>query len=252
MTPSPPTPPPDEAGREPLDQAIAAARDERRGGISPGTLTVASLASAVAAFTASHILRGSAVLTAAVTPVVVALVSEFLRRPVERVSATVAPVRPRPPTPPPGGRGPEAPRAPEPQAAVHEEDWAPISYTERTAPGWRPRWRPVLLTGLAAFVIVIGFYTIPDLLVGHSITGAGGTLTFFPGNSKPTPPTTTQTTTNTTSTPTTTVTVPSSTGPTPTDTTTTQTTTTDTTQTAPPATSTPTTSTPTTTAPVVP
>ena len=88
-----------EVGREPLHEAIADARHERRGGISLQTLGVASAASAVASFTASHLWGPGTVASAALTPVVVALVSEFLRRPVHHVSATaqrVVPIAPRP------------------------------------------------------------------------------------------------------------------------------------------------------------
>jgi hypothetical protein len=101
---------------------------------------------------------------------VVTLVSEFLRRPVDRVSATVAPIIPRPPVS-------ASPGAPEPT----EAGWAPVSYEPPPRTEWHPRWRLVLLTGVLAFAIVVAFYTVPELLVGHSITGAGGSGTFLPG-----------------------------------------------------------------------
>jgi hypothetical protein len=227
-----------EVGREPLHEAIADARHERRGGISLQTLGVASAASAVASFTASHLWGPGTVASAALTPVVVALVSEFLRRPVHHVSATaqrVVPIAPRPA----GSR----PAAPEPQPA----EWSPVNYGDEVPrPAWRPRWRLVLLTGLLAFAIVVGFYTVPDLLVGHSITGSGGATTFFSsGGAAPTTPAQTQTQTQTQ---TVTTTVPSTTVAAPAQTTTTPTTpsSTDTApqQTAPPTGNTP--STPTT------
>jgi hypothetical protein len=63
--------------------------DARRGsGISLETLIIASLASAAAAFAASRIWGTGTLISAAATPVVVALVSEFLRRPVQTVAAT--------------------------------------------------------------------------------------------------------------------------------------------------------------------
>jgi hypothetical protein len=229
-----------EIGREPLHEAIADARSERRGGISVQTLGVASAASAVASYTASHLWGPGTVASAALTPVVVALVSEFLRRPVHRVSATaqrVAPIAPRPGGPPQ--------TAPEPPPA----EWSPVNYgDDAPRPAWRPRWRLVLLTGLLAFAIVVGFYTVPDLLVGHSITGSGGATTFFSsGGAAPTAPAGTQTQTQT-QTQTVTTTVPSTTVAAPQPTTTTPTTpaSTDTApqQTAPPTANTP--STPTT------
>jgi hypothetical protein len=221
VTPDPPSPLPDEplaeVGREPLREAIATARHDRRGGISVGTLAVAAAASAAASYTASHLWGSGTVLSAALTPVIVALVSEFLRRPVDRVASTaqrVAPIVPRTPSGPPG---PSERPPPEPtraaDAPVGQGDWATVSYEAPPSPGWRPRWRLVLGTGLLAFIIVVAFYTVPDLLVGHSITGAGGSTTFFSGGAQNTPLVTTPTvstptTTQTVTVPTTTVTTP--------------------------------------------
>ncbi len=218
MTPDPPSPIPDEplaeVGREPLREAIASARHERRGGISVGTLGVAAAASAAASYTASHVWGSGTVLSAALTPVIVALVSEFLRRPVDRVAATAQRVAPIVPRTPSGAAGPAEPRSPEPprdETQVGQGDWATVSYEPPATPGWRPRWRLVLATGLLAFVIVVAVYTVPDLLVGHSITGAGGSTTFFSGGAQNTPLVTTPTVSTPTTTQTQTVTVPTTT-----------------------------------------
>ncbi len=244
MTPDPPSPVPDEplaeVGREPLREAIASARDERRGGISVGTLGVAAAASAAASYTASHVWGSGTVLSAALTPVIVALVSEFLRRPVDRVAATAQRVAPIVPRTPPGAAGAPDRR---PLAPAREEtevgpgDWSTVTYQTTPSPGWRPRWRLVLATGLLAFVIVVAVFTVPDLLVGHSITGAGGSTTFWGGGAQntppvPTPTVSTPTTTQTVTVPTTTVTAPA---------------TVTVTTAVPPASTAPTTSTPTTT-----
>jgi len=64
-------------------------KDKRPGsGISLQTLIIASFASAVASFAASRIWGAGTLISAAVTPVIVALVAEFLRRPVQTVAAT--------------------------------------------------------------------------------------------------------------------------------------------------------------------
>ncbi|MGI8803877.1 MAG: hypothetical protein ACR2KV_17225 [Solirubrobacteraceae bacterium] len=241
-----PTPPPERTpedplagvGREPLHEAIASAREERRGGISARTLGVAAAASGVASYTVSHVWGSGTVLSAALTPVLVALVSEFLHRPVDAV-ARVAPIHPRTTAGPPKGEL-RPPRPADPPTGT-EADWAPVSYGETAPPAWRPRWRLILLTGLAAFAIVVGIFTIPELVVGHSLTGAGGSTTYFSGPSPSTPAvhpppqtaprTTTTDTTTTTPTDTTTTTTPSTT----TETTTTQTNTTATTAPANPA-----------------
>jgi hypothetical protein len=64
-------------------------KSSRLGGrISLQTLIIASIASAAASFAASRIWGGGTIVSAAATPVIVALVSEFLRRPVQTVAET--------------------------------------------------------------------------------------------------------------------------------------------------------------------
>jgi hypothetical protein len=217
-------------------------KDNRPGsGISLQTLIIASLASAAAAFAASRIWGTGTLISAAATPVVVALVSEFLRRPVQTVAATAkkvptvqtlpavrtrtiaAPEDPNrvngDPTIPAEPLSPSVPARPrrrvEPPAAI-TPNVEPIKCYGK-ADTWRPRWRPALATGLVAFAIVVALYTLPDLLAGRSITGNGQPTTFF-GVSANVKKKTTPTTTVTTTTPTTTAT---KTAPTTTTTTTT-------------------------------
>jgi hypothetical protein len=246
-------------------------KDLRLGsGISVETLIIASLASAVASFAASRIWGSGTLVSAAATPVVVALISEFLRRPVQTVAASakqvpkvrsVPAVRKRTiaapgdpmrvdadPAIPAEQRSPSGRAAPrrrvEPPAAITPNlDPGTITYYGR-ADTWRPRWRPAVVTGLVAFAIVVALYTVPDLLAGRSITGNGQPTTFFGGSAtvkKKTSPTTT-TVTTTTATTTATKTAPTTTT-TPTTTTAATSTTTTTTTTA--ATSTTNTTTPT-------
>jgi hypothetical protein len=151
----------------------AGRKDDRPGsGISLETLIIASLASAAASFAASRIWGKGTLISAAATPVVVALVSEFLRwsRPRRRV---------------------------EPSAATTPNvDPGAIKYYKTDS--WRPRWRPALVTGLVAFAIVVALYSVTDLIAGRSITGNGQPTTFFGGSAekkKKTTPTTTVTTT---------------------------------------------------------
>lgn len=58
------------------------------GGIALQTLMIASVASAVASFAASRIWGAGTLISAAATPVIVALAAEFLRRPVQTVAET--------------------------------------------------------------------------------------------------------------------------------------------------------------------
>jgi hypothetical protein len=222
-------------------------KDKRSGGrISLQTLIIASLASAAASFAASRIWGAGTIISAAVTPVIVALVSESLRRPVQTVaetarkvpaiqalpavrSRTVAapndstrvpedPTRvstdPVPPAEPHSPAGPPRPgrRAEAPGALDPVLDPATTKPTQANT--WRARWRLAIVTGLLAFAIVVALYTVPDLLAGRSITDNGQPTTFFGGSAtvtKKARPTSTVTTSNPTttvtkSTPTTTVT----------------------------------------------
>ena len=244
------------------------------GRISLQTLIIASIASAAASFAASRIWGAGTIVSAAATPVVVALVSEFLRRPVETVAQTAkkvpavqtslpgvkrmitAPIAaphetdqltnaaqqpiPAPRTEPAAdsltGEPPPMPTA---EAAAAIPPVVPPEATKTTAETWRPRWRLAIVTGLLAFAIVVAIYTVPDLLAGRSITGNGQPTTFFGATT--TSKKTTSTTTVTTTSPTTTLTKTSPT------TTVTKTAPTTTTTTTPTTTSTGTT--PTTTAP---
>jgi hypothetical protein len=145
--------------------------NQPRSGISLQTLIIASVASVAASFAVARIWGPGTLLGAAAAPVIVALVSETLRRPMRTATATARKVPRR-------GRS----SAPDP----------PI--TDAPAAHWRLRWGVALATGLAAFAIVVGVFTVPDLLAGSSITGNGQPTTFFGGSaaSKKAKPTTTR------------------------------------------------------------
>ncbi len=182
-------------------------------GISAATLAVASAASALAAFVVHHLWGPGTVLSAAATPVIVALTSEFLRRPVARVptlqeigAARLAPARERvpsgayrsqgatarsaryaaprgddqPPAPPRAGyaiRG-DRPRAARPPRGRGDgaDPPAPAYRYVRPRRAW---WRPALLTGLVALGLVAVAFTLSDLAVGHAVTGRGHATTLF-------------------------------------------------------------------------
>jgi hypothetical protein len=196
-------------------------KDRRTGGrISLQTLIIASLASAAASFAASRIWGAGTIISAAITPVIVALVSEFLRRPVQTVAETakkvptiqtlpavrsrtlsapndstpvpeeptrvstdpVPPAQPHSPAGEPGpGPGPGRPRRAEARAAL-DPVLDPATTKPTQANSWRPRWRLAIVTGLLAFAIVVALYTVPDLLAGRSITDNGQPTTFFGGS----------------------------------------------------------------------
>jgi hypothetical protein len=213
----------------------SADREGRRSGrrISLQTLVIASAASAAASFAASRIWGAGTLVSAAATPVVVALVSEFLRRPVQTVAASAKKVpavytlptlkrttaAPQDTTQVPEGpnRGMPAGATPgEPQSlsrgrqpsrpAKPPADTAPAAGSGIGDPGeagrWRSRWLLAVGTGLLAFAIVVAVFTVPDLLAGRSITGNGAPSTFFgsPSVTKKASSTTTFTTTTPTTT----------------------------------------------------
>ena len=183
--------------------------------LSPQTLIVASLASLTAAIVTSHFWRGGTPITAALTPVIVALASELYRRPAERITqlgSRAAAVRTRERERVTSGAPPEPsmPRTEVPDGP------GPIRVYRTGGKRRRFHLKVVLLTAAAAFAIAVGVLTLPELVFGGSLASHGRT-TFF-GSSKhhhssksstTTVTTTTQSSSSSSSTsPTTTVTVP--------------------------------------------
>jgi hypothetical protein len=124
---------------------------KRSSDIDLATLAIAAAAAAVATYVTSEVWAGGTLVTAAVTPVIVALVKEALNRPVDRVQT----------------------RRIERRTAEH-----PIAARSR----W---WKVGLASGLAAFALVIALFTLPELVTGRSI-GRGGdhATTFFGGKER--------------------------------------------------------------------
>jgi hypothetical protein len=205
--PPPPAPPAQEAG------------------IDLTTLFLSAVASAAAAYVTSKIWAPGTLFSAAMSPVIVALVKEALRKPTEVVTAAVpavarplrgssstmrgsATVRSAPTAPPPArqplpddlsdrlGAGAPAPYPP-PQAGAEA---GPVRvYSTR---GRRLRWRLAIVTGLLGFAVCVVVYTVPEVIAGKSVGRSGHATTFFPGKakreSKPATSTTTGTGTTTT------------------------------------------------------
>jgi hypothetical protein len=148
---------------------------ESVGTLSLQTLVIASIASAVAAVATSQFWEGGKVVTAAITPVIVTIVSELLHRPTERIR-TVATTR----------------RQPAATARPSAERFDPRRLRE-TPPGrtpddvrvYRPRRRlnlkVALVTGAIAFAVAVLALTVPELITGSSVSGGGRDTTFFSG-----------------------------------------------------------------------
>jgi hypothetical protein len=151
------------------------ASEEKRSGISIQTLVVSALAAVAAAIVVPMIWERGTLFATAMTPVVVALVSEALSRPAEKITSATKTVR-RSAT----------------GAAVRDPDFDPLPAGERELPvrgddpfGLRGRppvrhhWKLALATGAAAFVIAVAGLTMSELVFGGPATKEGGRTTFF-------------------------------------------------------------------------
>jgi hypothetical protein len=206
--------------------------EERR--LNVRTLAIASAASASAAAVTSQLWIAGTWIAAAVTPLIVAIVSELLHRPTERLARAVTSDRPalqldesEEPAAPAVRPDPDAPQA------------GPVRVYRQPVVASASRRRAVALTAVLGLLIGGGALTAAELIAGESIgKGSGRTSLVGPrGNdrssespeeSTPTPDSS-ETTPETTPTtpeeqPTVTVTVPTETAPPTTTTTPTQTT----------------------------
>jgi hypothetical protein len=168
--------------------------------LSPATLAIASAASVAAAIFVHEIWNGGAIVGAAITPIFVAVVSESLKKPTEKLSTVRPAVSARP-----ARRGrTAAPEAVEAQAVeLQREDRFGIWEDERKRRGQSP-WRRLdrrhlriaLITGVVACVVGVLALTVSELVFGGSIGSSGERTTIFRGGggSKDKPATTTTTT----------------------------------------------------------
>lgn len=179
-------------------------REEQRR-LNLRTLAIASLASATAAIVTSQFWKGGTPIAAAVTPVIVALVSEMLHRPTEAIARRIT------------SEGPAL--EPDPDAPLLRKDPVSPRDTAREMPrrespseppvkvyGRKPE-RParrkiavgvVATTAVLAFVIAAAALTVPELITGHSITGRDRNTTLVPTKRKKSKSTEEQQTTPTT------------------------------------------------------
>lgn len=140
---------------------------QQQGGLSIQTLAIASVASAAAAIVVHEVWRGGAILGAAITPVIVAIVSESLRKPVDRVAAR---------------REVRRARTTEEQAAEDR-----FGIWEPEGPGRRRlnarHLKIALATGGLAFVIGALALTATELVFGGSVGSGGRDTTIVGGGS---------------------------------------------------------------------
>ena len=163
--------------------------------LSPQTLIVASLASLTAAIVTSTFWQRGTPITAAITPVIVAIASELYSRPARRITELgsragqarsrrfTQEVREREHVPTgarPERRMPDAVRPPD------DPELGPVriyrSGADRPSPVRRIHIRVALVTAAIAFVIAAAVLTLPELVFGGSVASHGRT-TFFGGAS---------------------------------------------------------------------
>ena len=180
-------------------------------GIDLTTLFLSAIASASAAYITSKIWAAGTLFSAAMTPVIVALVKEGLRKPTEKV-ATVVPavvaapsrwtrtsaaepglVPEQPPPPAPAPVDPAAPHVVLPDVVAG--DSGPVRvYSTRAR---RLRWRLAVITGLLGFLICVALYTVPELIAGQSIGRSSSNATTIFGGRRSHHGTSSKTTTST-------------------------------------------------------
>ena len=153
-----------------------ASEEKSSSGISIQTLVISALAAVAAAVVVPLIWERGTLLATAMTPVIVAVVSEALRKPAEKITAA----------------NPLATRRSGTGAAVRDPGFEPLPRNERAEPvreddpfGLRskPRvihhWKLALATGAAAFAIAVVGLTVSELVLGGPATREGGRTTFI-------------------------------------------------------------------------
>lgn len=180
-------------------------KEKTGGGLSIQTLLISAAAAATAATVVPLIWRQGTVFATAMTPVIVALVSEGLRKPVQHVSAVAPRVARRtgtgaamrrfepeaaetrdPAAVGARGRGPERfeplpPHLRHETPATRSDDPFGLRAAQRRG---RSRLKIALVTGLLGFLIAAAAVTVSELAIfGGSVSGERGRTTIF-GDSK--------------------------------------------------------------------
>jgi hypothetical protein len=170
-----------------------------REGVDLTTLILSAIASAASAYITSKIWAPGTLFSAAMSPVIVALVKEALRKPTEVVTSVVPAAVTR------GGRSRAGDTVAQPPVA-HEP--LPGDLPDRLAAGAPPpypppapgagtgpvrvystrsrrlRWRLAIVTGLLGFAICVVLFTVPELLAGKPVSGGSGTTLFSTSHHK--------------------------------------------------------------------
>ena len=163
---------------------------EQKTGISIQTLIISSLSAVAAAIVVPMIWERGTLVATAMTPIIVALTTEALRRPAEKITAVAPPLVTRRSATGAAVRDPdrfdplppgERDQAPE----VREDD--PYGLRAAPKPSVTRHWKIALATGAAAFALAVVFLTGSELVFGGPASKDSGRTTFFGSSSTPTP-----------------------------------------------------------------
>jgi hypothetical protein len=169
---------------------VSSDRPSDGGGLSVRTLLIAGASSAIAAFVVPMVWERGTVFAAAMTPVIVALASEALSRPVEAVStvrvrrtrggaAIIDPPEPEPDEP----FDPLAPLPTEELEAALTDAPRPERTQHRRRRLTARQWKIGVATGLIAFLCAAAVVTASELaLFGDSVSSGDRRTTFFGGS----------------------------------------------------------------------
>jgi len=159
------------------------ASEEKRSGISLQTLIISALASVAAAVVVPMVWERGTLIATAMTPVIVALVSEGLSRPASKITAATKTVTQRSAT---GAavRNPEFNPLPPEEREVVDVPADDDPFGLRSKAPARHHWKLALATGAAAFAIAVVGLTVSELVFGGPATREGGNTTFFSGGSR--------------------------------------------------------------------
>jgi hypothetical protein len=162
---------------------MASTRDEESR-LQVRTLAIASLASLAAAVITSRFWVQGTPLAAALTPVIVTLVSELLHRPTDAIARRVTTDRTAILPQATGAGAPEA-RREEPTRVASDLEGEP-DQVRVYRPERRRRWgrvhpKVVILTTLLAFAIAAAALTLPELIAGESLGKGDRKTSLFGG-----------------------------------------------------------------------
>jgi hypothetical protein len=150
-------------------------------GISIQTLAISAAAAVAAAVIVPMIWERGTLIATAMTPVIVALVSEALRKPAEKITA-VTPLVTRRSATGAAVRDPEFDPLPPEERGIEMREDDPFGLRTRQPVVKRHHWRLALLTGVAAFAIAAVFLTTSELVLGGPATRESGRTTLIRGS----------------------------------------------------------------------